>query len=337
MAYVLDRENQEGKVGQVYETQKRIHLIWDFSYLYYKYYFIKRAGRMPSLTTAVEKNGTVVQKDMTIIYGCVKEIEKERTRLARAGFDVITTVCFDMPSKRNEEENGTDYKAGRTKTLDEDDFVDMRFIYDMLTEVGYNCYRLEGYEADDLVTAVCQRYKDRFDATFIYTPDKDLCINISENVAVMRYKSGKSYTVIKKDNYTDVLSEEFGCTIPYNAILLFLATVGDKSDNVKGINKFGPKAFDKLMGNIYSKLTDIEYERLNELEYLDSVVKRIVDPDNELLTLEQAEQMLNAYRLVRPIQISEDFLNEKPLKFEVDPMMKIAVYTKYRFNSLITD
>ena len=47
----------------------------------------------------------------------------------------------------------------------------------LLNEAGHNTYRYDGYEADDLVTYLAQNYKDVFDYTIIYTPDKDLKVN----------------------------------------------------------------------------------------------------------------------------------------------------------------
>lgn len=320
-----------------------MHIIWDFSYLYYKYYFAKKSGRLGELTTAVERRGSNIIKDVTIIYHTLKEIEGQRAYYEARGYDVTSTVCFDAPSLRKDMENGTGYKEGRTKTLTDDDFEDMLLVYEILENAGHNCYRIEGYEADDLVTNICQKTKDSFDYTLIQTPDKDLAINIDTKVALVRYKSGKGYTPIIKENYSSIFQAEFNCNIPYNSILLFLASVGDKSDKVKGISKFGPKAFDKLINSMNIRKNDIEsklgesfeWEKFSNIEYTDKVVKILADCNNEFLTEKQAEEFLNSYYLVRPIDMTDSFLNEKPLTNKVTLENRVKAYIKYDFKSLI--
>lgn len=303
-----------------------VHNIFDFTYLYYKYKYALAGGRMRRLTCPVEWKGAVIEKDISIIYYCIKEIEAQRREWEDRDYAVVSSICFDMPSDRSKIEGGNDYKADRPNKLGDEDYEDIKFIERILSDAGHNTYRYENYEADDLVNHLAENYKDVFDYTIIYTPDKDLFINVDDKVGIKRFKVGHGYTAVGKKGYSEYLSAEFGCRIPYNAILLFLCTVGDKADHVKGINKFGPKAFDKMLTNMENE-NKIEWERCNNLTYMEEVLKIAA----KYLKPEQAEQMFNSYKLVKPKEL--DVVLHAPDK-KTTYEKRQAAYSPYSFTSL---
>jgi 5'-3' exonuclease len=286
-----------------------------------------KSGRLRHLTCPVDWKGTVIEKDVSIIYYAIAEIEKQRRKLEEEGHSVVSSVCFDMPSKRKDLTDGDGYKDGRAHTLKDEDFEDIAFIEKLLSDAGHNTYRFEGYEADDLVTFLAKNYKDVFDYTIIYTPDKDLAVNIDQKVGMYRYKSTEGYQPVSIANYCQYFSKEFGCLIPYNSILLFLSTVGDKSDKIKGINKFGAKAFDKLIASMMEKYPDIKWEQCGDIKYLDKVVEMAA----ALVKPEQVNELMNSYNLVKPLDI--DFIPKSPEKKTTYEKRKEA-YEPYRFQSL---
>lgn len=296
-----------------------MHVIVDFSYLYYNAMFRYDGGKCKKLTTML--NGEVV--DITIIYLVVQQIESFR-KANQEGCDgeVTMSICFDMPSSRKEEEGGEEYKANRVKRLDETDFERMCTIKDMLESVGYNVYRAEGMEADDLVYGLVSKYKDNFGLTMIYTPDCDLAINIQPYVGVMRYKAAiGGYIRIGVRTFEEILSKELKCNMPYNALLIFKSTVGDSSDGIKGIKGFGPKAFDKMvceLGNSVDWKEDFQNP-----EKAKGILERVFEG-------EKLEQALNSLKLVSPIEVSDEILTA-PISRE----RNTAVYELYNFKSLI--
>ena len=304
-----------------------VHAIWDFTFLYYKYHFAMKSGRLKTLTCPVNWKGTVIEKDMSVIYYSIAEIEKQRRKLEDEGHSVVTSICFDMPSKRKELTDGEEYKEGRQKTLKDADFENIEFIEQILSDAGHNTYRYAGYEADDIVTFLAKTYRDVFDYTIIYTPDKDLAVNIDDRVGMYRYKSSDGYQPVTHVNYSNYFSNEFGCTIPYNAILLYLCTVGDKSDKVKGINKFGAKAFDKLISGMCEKYPEIDWGKCGDIDYLNEVVNKA----STLVKPEQVEQMMNSYELVKPLKI--DFIPNSPEK-KTTYEKRMKAYEPYKFVSL---
>ena len=281
----------------------KIHMIVDFMHIYYKYFFQLREGKIKRLSAPVNWNGTIIEKDTTLIYYPLRDIENTRKGLESLGHDVTVSVCFDMPSHRKDEGvvGGEEYKSGRQKNLNDEDLKNINFIQNLLSRAGHNTYRIEGYEADDIVSYLCRQYADEFDYNIIYTNDKDLIVNVSDKVGVMRFKQYKGYTQVDKNNYEAYLEPEFKTFVPYNALGLYLASVGDTADRIKGIHKFGPKAFSKLITKVSAKY-DVDWSVCGNYDEL----SKIVDKCEEFLTPEQFEQLKNSFVLVANLQIFED-------------------------------
>jgi 5'-3' exonuclease len=307
----------------------KIHIIIDFMHIYYKYFFQMKAGRMPRLSAAVETKGTTIEKDTTLIYYPLKDIEGIRSQYERAGYEVTVSICFDSKSKRKEEntESASEYKSGRKKNLSEDDLENLDLIEKALKEAGHNVYKVEGYEADDLVNHLVRNYKQDFDATIIYTNDKDLFVNIDDTVGLMRYKSTIGYARVTKGNYEEYLTGEYGVRIPYNSIGLFLSTAGDSADKIKGINKFGAKAFEKLINSI-EKENSIDWSKCGDYEEL----SKVVEICSKYLTEAQFNQLKESYTMVENKEL------ESPLEAPTSQStreLRLASYGKYQMHSLI--
>lgn len=284
----------------------KVHAIVDYSFLYYKYKFQLDSGKMRRLTD------TATGKDISQIYYSIKEIESFRRQLEAVGNSVTMSICFDMPSDRKHSTDGATegevaaanaYKSSRTKRLNDDDFANILIVQDLLNKAGYNTYRFEGFEADDLVANLIRMYQMEFDYNIIYTPDADLLVNISPLVGARRYKVFKGYQNVDMSNFCAYLSAEYKCSIPYNALMLFKSLCGDKSDNIAGVKGFGPKAFDKLVTNLNS--LGLEWENhgsYRATQYLLEVCK------GKWLTEDQYNQATESLSLVRPLIIEDDQL-----------------------------
>ena len=307
----------------------RYHVVVDFSYLYYKYFFrLKKAeeghGYMSRLSTEVD--GRTV--DTTYLYYIGKEIESFRHKILDniPNSEVVVSLCFDSKSERKEED--ADYKANRHSALATEDFDNLIKLREFFEELGFNTYKEEGKEADDLVYSVVNKYKDNFDYTVIYTPDKDVMINIDAKVGVMRSNTFKdTYDYVNLNNYEKYLSEKFKCRVPYNSVLLYLTMVGDTVDGISGIKGFGPKAFDKFVG--YLSSIDYDFTKLNKADEVERVLhkyKEVYSGKN----VDALEQALNSLRMAeyRVVEVSE------PIKKDTDEMRN-AVYNKYNMKSLV--
>lgn len=307
-----------------------VHVIIDFMHIYYKYYFQLKAGKLKRLSAGIDWNGTVIEKDTTLIYYPLRDIEGIRKELEGLSHNVTVSVCFDTPSLRKEinTDSSKNYKSGRKNSLTDEDFKNIDFIKRLLDKAGHNIYKIEGYEADDIINHLTKKYNDKFDYTIVYTNDKDLLINVSDNVGVMRFKQYKGYTQVDKSNYSSYLEEEYGVYIPYNAIGLYLATVGDTADKIKGINKFGPKSFSKLMNKVSSKY-EIDWNSCSSTDGLYEVLNKM----HEFLTEEQYKQAYESLSLVVRLELNGDINIEEPIKHSTKELRESA-YMEYKMVSL---
>ena len=307
----------------------KIHVIVDFMHIYYKYFFQLRGGKIKRLSAPINWQGTVIEKDTTLIYYPLRDIEGIRKNLETLGHDVTMSICFDMKSKRKDEgvAGGEEYKSGRQHNLTEDDFKNIVFIEKLLVEAGHNTYRLEGYEADDIANYLVRKYKDNFDYTVIYTNDKDLLINIDSKVGVMRFKQYKGYTQVDINNYESYLEAEFGVFIPYNSLGLFLSTAGDSADKIKGINKFGKVAFKKLITKVSAK-NNIDWAHCGDYDKLAEIIPLC----KEFLDDRQYEELKTSFALVANLEVIEDIA--EPSRKSTQELREQA-YIPYKMISLI--
>lgn len=313
---------------------KRLHLIVDFQFIYYKYLFKYKSGYIGKLTYDLPtgEDGQTEVKDVTMIYLCLKEIEmfrREYIELSPKDCEITMSICFDSKSKRKQQSGGEQYKEGRVNKLEGEDFSNISEIREILKDAGYNVFKKEGYEADDIIAELVSRYKDRYDHTVIFTIDKDIMSNICDNVSVNRFKQNKGYKTVKKGNYEDYLSEEYKCKMPYNSISLYLSTVGDQSDNIKGIYKFGAKAFEKMI----NRLSDIGFD-FSECGTEDGV-KAAIDKAKSLGIISdvQAIEAFASYDLVKPMRIEDGEMNDIEL-LPCDSKKRVEAYSKYGLVSL---
>lgn len=305
----------------------KVHAIIDFMHIYYKYYFQLKAGKIKRLSAPLDWNGTVIEKDTTLIYYPLRDIENIRKGLEANQHEVTVSICFDTPSIRKETEGGDEYKSNRTKTLNDDDFENIECIREALKKAGYNTYKYEGYEADDIINQLCREFRNNFEYTIIYTNDKDLLVNITNNVCVMRFKQYTGYTQVGMSNYEQYLEQEFGVFIPYNMIGLYLATVGDSADKIKGIVKFGKKAFSKLITKV---MTTCEVDMKKCGDYYE--LAKVVEECSKYLTDVQYEQLKISFALVANMEILDDI--KQPVKEDTDDKRREA-YETFKFNSLM--
>ncbi len=163
--------------------------------------------------------------------------------------------CFDFGGNSRKSEYGG-YKENR-QSADSDYYVQINKLRDILVSCGFEILGQEGYEADDFIVGAAEYYKDKYDYIFLYSNDMDLTQLVDEKVIYKSIRSNQSDITIK--NYEKELK------IPYNTVVLYKATVGDASDNIKGIPRFGAKKFEKFIKEV-AKEYDLKTIRKEGLE-----------------------------------------------------------------------
>ena len=103
----------------------------------------------------------------------------------------------------------------------------------ILKDCGYEVLFDDGYEADDFIYSLVEKYKSDYDHIYVYTGDSDLYFLVCENVSI-RPSSTRAKTVTM-ENYSFVVSSK--CSVPYNTLTYNKILGGDRSDNIPPLSK----------------------------------------------------------------------------------------------------
>ncbi len=147
-------------------------------------------------------------------------------------------VVFDAKGPTFRNEMYSEYKATRPPMPD-----DLRSqiapLHELIRAMGLPLISVSGVEADDVIGTLAQQATDAKRTVVISTSDKDLAQLVNEHVTLIDTMSNKTYDIAG-------VIEKFG--VPPNRIIDYLALVGDKSDNIPGVVKCGPKTAVKWLG-----------------------------------------------------------------------------------------
>lgn len=168
-------------------------------------------------------------------------------------------VVFDGECQNPRKEMDADYKANREdySQMAEGDipFSQLPDIYAALDHLGICHAETTDCEADDWMAGYARIYGDR--EVVIASQDSDLFQLITEKVHILRYRGEK--TVLCDEAY---IREKMG--IVPGQYAAWKALVGDNSDNIRGVEKVGPKTATALLrqfGDLESLL-----DRAGEIE-----------------------------------------------------------------------
>lgn len=171
-------------------------------------------------------------------------------------------VAFDISKKVFRHERYADYKGTRTG-MPEDLLVQMPLIKEALGYMNIETFGIEGYEADDIIGTMSAHQSAAGGESIILSGDRDLFQLVSEQVTVCFPQSKGQEMEIVTPEY---LAEHYGLT-PARVIDM-KGLMGDKSDNIPGINGVGEKTAKKLLDdygtveNLYAHLDDLKGKKL---------------------------------------------------------------------------
>lgn len=149
-------------------------------------------------------------------------------------FSKGNTMVFacDRPAT-NRKNIDSAYKANRGEKPDVDS---QKIIVErILEDCGFQVLYEDGYEADDIIYSIVQKYKHdpSIDHIYVHTDDSDLYINVDDKVSILQCSSrGKNIT---RANYETTVSKKE--VIPYNSLTFRKMLEGDTADGVKGLPK----------------------------------------------------------------------------------------------------
>ena len=159
-----------------------------------------------------------------------------------------------------------DYKSNRQSTP-EDLVAQIPRIEEVLDAFNINRYRIESYEADDVLGSLAKKIAKDDLEVIIVTGDKDLSQLVEKNITIAllgKGSEGEKFGMLRTAedvvNYLGVVPEK----IPD-----LFGLIGDKSDGIPGVTKIGEK---KALA-IFSKYDSLEkiYENIDDLKNIEGI------------------------------------------------------------------
>lgn len=195
-------------------------------------------------------------------------------------------VIFDKGPPRKRLEVLPEYKAQRP-SMPEELRSQLPAVREWIQAAGWPLLEEEGREADDLIAAIVKARRQH--PVYIVSHDKDLGQLVREDVVqLIPDKSGAKARL--KELNAAAIKEKFG--VEPEAIVDYLAMVGDSSDNIPGLPGVGPKTAVELLqhfGNIDSILRrKEEIEKPSLRKKLDGAGE-LLKKNRELVRLDDIE------------------------------------------------
>ncbi len=191
-------------------------------------------------------------------------------------------VCvFDGPdNKKSRQKVYAEYKMHR-KGAPEDLFPQFEWAAEYCDLAGISTLCLEGVEADDTMAAVAVWAKKTGAKVFLCTSDKDLMQLVDDDIKILQTHKDNLIIDAKK------VEELFG--VRPDQMLDLLAIMGDSSDNIPGLEGFGPKTASSLLqefGTLDAILAHPEKVKGEKKQEILRTQKEVALMSRELATLD---------------------------------------------------
>ena len=177
-----------------------------------------------------------------VIYGVLNML-----RLTHSQFPSDYSVCiFDAKGKTFRNDIYSEYKANRPK-MPEELAIQIEPLKKAITAMGWPMMIKDSVEADDVIGTLSKQANANKIKVIISTGDKDLAQLVNNDTKLIN-------TMTNEELDIDGVQKKFG--VPPASMIDYLTIIGDKADNVPGIEKVGPKTALKWL-NEYKSLEKI--------------------------------------------------------------------------------
>jgi len=201
-------------------------------------------------------------------------------------------ALFDRPEPTFRDEKYAEYKAQRPPAPDEliQQIIEAHKLFEAF---GIRTFEKPGYEADDLIATLAERFKTVPDLqVVILTGDRDTLQMVEgDKLVVQTFNKGVSDTTIYNEA---AVIEKYG--IAPTQMVDYKALVGDSSDNIKGVPGVGPKTALELIkkfGTVKEMYRQLESDDADDAAELKKIRERFgafkkeAELSEELVTLER--------------------------------------------------
>ena len=224
-------------------------------------------------------------------------------------------VVFDAKGKTFRNDMYPEYKTNRPPMPD-----DLRSqiapLHQIIAAMGLPLLVIEGVEADDVIGTLAEQASQQGIECVISTGDKDMAQLVSPHVRLIN-----TMTNVELDEAGVI--EKFG--VRPDQIIDYLALMGDKVDNIPGVDKCGPKTAVKWL---------LEHGTLeNVIANADSVKGKI----GENLRSALAHLPLSYQLATIKLDVELEQSAEQLLPVEPDVEALTELYTRYELKRLLAD
>ena len=148
--------------------------------------------------------------------------------------------CAEGGNNWRKKEEGSEYKANRESAGVAHYSDQSLLLEEVLPTLGMTVVKAPGFEADDVIAHI-SRHSPAYEEIHILSCDKDLLQLVTNKVKVLLFSSTKKMELVDIDG----VIRHFG--VYPSEVKYFKALSGDKSDNVAGLPKVGPKTAVKII------------------------------------------------------------------------------------------
>ncbi|MBA6336333.1 DNA polymerase I [Colwellia sp. BRX8-7] len=269
--------------------------------------YLFRAYHVPYLQALSTKDGQPTGA-ITGVLNMLKSLKKNYPN-----GNVI--VIFDAKGKTFRNDMYPEYKANRPPMPD-DLRTQIAPIHEIVAAMGLPLLVIDGVEADDVIGTLAEQASKAGIDTVISTGDKDMAQLVDKHVTLIN-----TMTDVKMD--VDGVIEKFG--VRPDQIIDYLALMGDKVDNIPGVNKCGPKTAVKWL---------LEHENLeNVMANAGNVKGKIGGYLREALEFLPLSYELATIKLDVPLEQTADQL--QPGVADVEKLTEL--YTRFELRRLLAD
>ncbi len=224
-------------------------------------------------------------------------------------------VIFDAKGKTFRNDMYPEYKANRPPMPD-----DLRSqiapLHQIITAMGLPLLVVGGVEADDVIGTLSNQATALGMETVISTGDKDMAQLVNQHVRLIN-----TMTNVEMDEAGVV--EKFG--VRPDQIIDYLALMGDKVDNIPGVEKCGPKTAVKWL---------TAYPTLKEVMANADQIKGKVG-ENLRSALTQLPLSFELATIKLDVELEQSVAEIKPVGADLETLK--ALYEKYELRRLLAD
>lgn len=298
----------ENNVSYGGEKMKKAVLL-DVSAIMYRAYFANMNFR-----TKNEPTGAVYGFTNTLL-SIIKEFSPD---YIGAAFDVKRASL-----KRSE--IYSEYKAQRD-AVPEDLLLQIPRIEELLDGFNINRFKIDGYEADDVMGTLSQKLSKEGIEVIVVTGDKDLAQILDKNVKIALLGKGEGGDKFKMLETDEDVVEYLGVTS--KMIPDFFGLIGDSSDGIPGVRKIGPKKAAPMLEK-YENLEGV-YENIDKLTEIPGIGKSLITNMKEDKEIAFMSRKLATIEKDIPLDCKID-----DLKYSIDNKKLLDLFKTLEFRVLV--